>query len=107
MEQTVAALTSESTAAWSFPARLLLAQSYCALGRIEPGAKMVAELRTRFGRHLALFEPQLRLTEAWLAAAQGNVSAAIEFALHAGPHRQKIRAAGDRTVRPARRDPLR
>jgi hypothetical protein len=43
----------------------------------------VAELRTRFGRHLALFEPQLRLTEAWLAAAQGNVSAAIEFALDA------------------------
>ena len=81
MEQTVAALTSESTAAWSFPARLLLAQSYCALGRIDSGAKMVAELRTRFGRHLALFEPQLRLTEAWLAAAQGNVSAAIEFAL--------------------------
>jgi DNA-binding NarL/FixJ family response regulator len=81
MEQTVAALTSESTAAWSFPARLLLAQSYCALGRIDAGAKMVAELHTRFGRHLALFEPQLRLTEAWLAAAQGNVSAAIEFAL--------------------------
>ena len=84
MEQTVAAMTSESTAAWSFPARLLLAQSYCALGRTEPGAKMVAELRTRFGRHLALFEPQLRLTEAWLYAAQGNVSAAIERALHAG-----------------------
>ena len=84
MEQTVAALTSESTAAWSFPARLLLAQSYCALGRIEPGAKMVAELRTRYGGHLALFEPWLRLTEAWLAAAQGNVSGAIELALHAG-----------------------
>jgi DNA-binding CsgD family transcriptional regulator len=84
MEQTVAALTSESTAAWSFPARLLLAQSYCALGRIEPGGKIIAELRTRFGRHLALFEPWLRLTEAWLYAAQGNVSGAIELALHAG-----------------------
>jgi len=84
MEQTVAALTSESTAAWSFPARLWLAQSYCVLGRIEPGAKMVAELRTRFGRHLALFEPQLRIAEAWLYAAQGNVSAAIELALDAG-----------------------
>jgi DNA-binding CsgD family transcriptional regulator len=31
-----------------------------------------------------LFEPWLRLTEGWLAAAQGNVSAAIELALHAG-----------------------
>ena len=48
MEQTVAALTSESAASWSFPARLLLAQAYCALGRADAGAKMVAELRTRF-----------------------------------------------------------
>ena len=75
MEQTVAALTSESAASWSFPARLLLAQSYCALGRVEPGAKMVAELRTRFGRHVAVFGPQLRIAESWLAAAEGNVSA--------------------------------
>ena len=83
MEQTVAALTSESAASWSFPARLLLAQSYCALGRVEPGAKMVAELRTRFGRHVALFGPQLRITESWLAAAEGNVSGAIVLALDA------------------------
>jgi DNA-binding NarL/FixJ family response regulator/DNA replicative helicase MCM subunit Mcm2 (Cdc46/Mcm family) len=83
MEQTVAALTSESAAAWSFPARLLLAQSYCALGRVEPGAKMVAELRTRFGRHVALFGPQLRIAESWLAAAEGNVSGAIVLALDA------------------------
>jgi DNA-binding NarL/FixJ family response regulator len=83
MEQTVAALTSESAASWSFPARLLLAQSYCALGRAEPGAKMVAELRTRFGRHVALFGPQLRIAESWLAAAEGNVSGAIVLALDA------------------------
>ena len=37
MEQTVAAL--ESTPAWGFSARLLLAQSYCALGRVELTAK--------------------------------------------------------------------
>jgi len=83
MEQTVAALTSESAASWSFPARLLLAQSYCALGRVEPGAKMVAELCTRFGRHVAVFGPQLRIAESWLAAAQGNVSGAITSALDA------------------------
>jgi len=83
MEQTVAALTAESAASWSFPARLLLAQSYCALGRVEPGAKMVAELRTRFGQHVALFGPQLRIAESWLAAAEGNVSRAIELALDA------------------------
>src|SRR6476659_8795808 len=83
MEQTVAALTAESAASWSFPARLLLAPSSCALGRVEPGAKMVAELRTRFGRHVALFGPQLRIAESWLAAAEGNVSRAIELALDA------------------------
>jgi DNA-binding NarL/FixJ family response regulator len=83
MEQTVAALTSESAASWSFPARLLLAQSYCALGRTEAGAKMVAELRTRSGKHVAVFGPQLRIAEAWLAAAEGNVSVAIELALDA------------------------
>ena len=83
MEQTVAALTSESAASWSFPARLLLAQSYCALGRADAGAKMVAELRTRSGKHVAVFAPQLRIAEAWLAAAEGNVSAAIELALDA------------------------
>jgi hypothetical protein len=83
MEQTVAALTSESAASWSFPARMLLAQSYCVLGRAEAGAKMMAELRTRFGRHVAVFGPQLRIAESWLAAAEGNVSAAIELALDA------------------------
>ncbi|MBS1691370.1 MAG: helix-turn-helix transcriptional regulator [Actinobacteria bacterium] len=83
MEQTVAALTSESAASWSFPARLLLAQAYCALGRAQAGAKMVAELKTRFGRHVAVFGPQLKIAESWLAASEGNVSAAIDLALQA------------------------
>jgi len=95
MEQTVAALTPESRVAWSFPARLLLAQSYCALGRVEPAAKTMAELRSRFGRHVALLEPQLELTEAWLAAAQGNVSAAIEVALHSS---DTARRSGQRAI---------
>lgn len=83
MEQTVAALTAESSASWSFPARLMLAQSYCALGRTEPGAKMMAEVKTRYSRHVAVFGPQLKIAESWLAASEGNVSAAIELALEA------------------------
>ncbi len=84
MEETVAALTAEKAAAsWSFPARLLLAQSYCALGELEAGCKIVAELRGRVGRHVAVFEPQLRIAEAWLAAAGGQVSGAISAALEA------------------------
>jgi hypothetical protein len=84
MEEAVAALTAEKAAAsWSFPARLLLAQSYCALGEVEAGRKIVGELRGRVGRHVAVFEPQLRIAEAWLAAAEGQVSGAISAALEA------------------------
>jgi DNA-binding NarL/FixJ family response regulator len=83
MEEAVAALTAETAASWSFPARLLLAQSYCALGEVEAGRKIVAELRGRVGRHVALFEPQLRIAEAWLAAAGGQLSGAISAALEA------------------------
>jgi DNA-binding NarL/FixJ family response regulator len=95
MEQTVAALTSESAASWSFPARLLLAQSYCVLGRVGPGAKTVAELRTRYGSHVAVFGPQLRIAESWLAAAEGNVSAAIDLALDAA---RRAEESGQRAI---------
>ena len=107
MEQTVAALTSESAASWSFPARLLLAQSYCALGRADAGAKMMAELRTRSGRHVAVFGPQLRIAEAWLAAAEGNVSAAIELALDAARLAAESEADRDRDAGAARRGAVR
>jgi DNA-binding NarL/FixJ family response regulator len=83
MEETVAALAAESAASWSFPAGMLLAQSHCVLGHIDAGAKTVAELRTKVDRHVAVFEPQFRLVEAWLAAAQGHVSGAISRALEA------------------------
>jgi DNA-binding CsgD family transcriptional regulator len=95
MEQTVAALTAESAASWSFPARLLLAQSYCVLGRVDAGTKMVAELRTRSGRHVAVFGPQLRIAESWLAAAEGNVSTAIDLALDAA---RQASASGQRAI---------
>ena len=83
MEETVAALAAESAASWSFPAGMLLAQSHCVLGHIDAGAKTVAELRSKVDRHVAVFEPQFRLVEAWLAAAQGHVSGAISHALAA------------------------
>lgn len=95
MEQTVAALTSDSAAACSFSARLLLAQSYCVLGRVGPGAELMADLLTRFGRHIAVFGPQLRIAEAWLAAAEGNVSAAIELALDAA---DRAHESGQRAI---------
>jgi DNA-binding CsgD family transcriptional regulator len=95
MEETVAALAAESAASWSFPAGMLLAQSHCVLGHVDSGAKTVAELRSRVDRHVAVFEPQFRLVEAWLAAAQGHVSGAISCALEAA---DLAKASGQRAV---------
>jgi DNA-binding CsgD family transcriptional regulator len=95
MEEAVAALAAESAASWSFPAGMLLAQSHCVLGNVEAGAKVVGELRAKVGRHVAVFEPQFRLVEAWLAAAEGHVSAAIARALEAA---DLARDSGQRAV---------
>jgi DNA-binding NarL/FixJ family response regulator len=83
MEETVAALAAESAASWSFPAGMLLAQSHCVLGNVDAGAKTVRELRGKVDRHVAVFEPQFRLVEAWLAAAEGHVSGAASRAVEA------------------------
>jgi DNA-binding NarL/FixJ family response regulator len=95
MEETVAALTAESAASWNFPAGLLLAQSYCALGHIESGTKILAELHRRVGGHVAVFEPELRLAGAWLSSAQGHVSGAISQAIEAA---DLARDSGQRAV---------
>ncbi|MGO8768025.1 LuxR C-terminal-related transcriptional regulator [Mycobacterium sp.] len=94
MEQTVAALTTESAAWWSVP-RMSLAQAYCGLGRAEAAATTIAELHTRPGAHRAVFRPQLRIVEAWLAAAQGNLSGAIAAAIDAA---DLARQSGQRAI---------
>jgi ATP/maltotriose-dependent transcriptional regulator MalT len=95
MEETVAALAAESAASWSFPAGMLLAQSQCVLGNVDAAAKTVSELRGKVGRHVAVFEPQFRLVEAWLAAAEGHVSGAISRAVEAA---DLAKASGQRAV---------
>jgi DNA-binding NarL/FixJ family response regulator len=95
MEETVAALAAESAASWSFPAGMLLAQSHCVLGNVDAGAKTVNELRGKVGRHVAVFEPQFRLVEAWLAAAEGHISGAISHAVEAA---DLAKASGQRAV---------
>jgi DNA-binding CsgD family transcriptional regulator len=94
MEQTVAALTTESAAWWSVP-RMLLAQAYCGLGSAEVAAATIAELHTRSGAHRAVFRPQMRMLEAWLAAAQGNVSGAVAAAIDAA---DLARQCGQRAI---------
>jgi DNA-binding CsgD family transcriptional regulator len=82
MEQTVAALSTESGIWWTVP-RLVLAQAYCALGRADDAATLIAELRMSPDAHHAVWRPQVRIAEAWLAAAQGNVSGAVAAATDA------------------------
>ncbi|HEY9313316.1 LuxR C-terminal-related transcriptional regulator [Williamsia sp.] len=79
-EQSLAALDTTSAAAWSFPGRIILAQSYSALGRDNDALRVLTEARRREGRYVAVFAPQLRITEAWLAAAQGVTGEAISLA---------------------------
>jgi DNA-binding NarL/FixJ family response regulator len=83
MEDTVAVLTSDPAAPWGFPARLMLAQSYAVLGRLAPCGALIAELRSRLGGHVAVLGPQLRVAEAWLAAAQGRIGRGVDWALDA------------------------
>ncbi len=76
-EQSLAALDTTAAAAWGFPARIVLAQSYAGLGRTEDARRVLADARQRAGRYVAVFEPQLLLTAAWVAAAQGVTGAAV------------------------------
>jgi DNA-binding NarL/FixJ family response regulator len=83
IEETFTVMGADSAALWRFPAWVVLAQAYCVVGRTEDATRICAELRTHFGRHVAVLHPQVRLTEAWLHAAQGDVGAAVHASLDA------------------------
>lgn len=83
LEENLAALSGEGAAAWNLPAKLLLAQCYCGLGRDEVAGPLVAELTDGVGRGGGSFAPSVRITEAWLAAAEGHLRAATATAVHA------------------------
>ncbi|HEY5857724.1 MAG TPA: helix-turn-helix transcriptional regulator, partial [Aldersonia sp.] len=76
-EQALAALVGDKSGSWAYPARITLVQAYAALGKVEDAQRALADAQARFGRHVAIFGPQLRLAEAWLAAAEGTVTPAI------------------------------
>lgn len=83
LQENLAALSGEGAVAWNLPAKLLLAQCYCALGLDDPAGALVAELVDEVGRGGGSFVPSVRITEAWLAAAEGHLSAATATAVHA------------------------
>ncbi len=83
LEENLAALSDEGSAAWNLPAKLLLAQCYCGLAMDDAAGPLVAELTDGVGRGGGSFAPSVRITEAWLAAAEGQLSAARGAAVHA------------------------
>ncbi|MBD0322246.1 MAG: helix-turn-helix transcriptional regulator, partial [Aldersonia sp.] len=80
LEQALAALHAKAAASWILPAEILLVQTYAAIGRTGDAAAIYADAQARMGRHVAIFEAQLGLARAWLAAAEGTTSIAIESA---------------------------
>ncbi len=95
LEETLAALSGEAAASWNVPARLLLVQCYCGLGFDQAAAPLVTELRELVSRAATMFEPSVRIAEAWLAAAMGHVSGAVTMALHAA---DLAAASGQRSI---------
>ena len=57
LEETLAALSDETAAAWNIPARLLLAQCYSGMGNEEAANRLIAELRAAVSRGATMFEP--------------------------------------------------
>ena len=80
LAEAVAALSSNSLGAWGYPAKIALVQAYSLLGCVEDAERVRASARERSGRHLVVFDPSMRVAEAWLAAAQGTPVRAVELA---------------------------
>ncbi|WP_054812396.1 helix-turn-helix transcriptional regulator [Nocardia arizonensis] len=91
LEQALAALTTEGAAAWIIPARIRLAEAYCALGRTGEAAESLAEAQRRGGRHSAVYDPQLEIARACHAAAEGMVTAAVDIAVTAADAAERSR----------------
>lgn len=83
LEESLAALHDEAGAAWALPARLLLAQCYCALGMTAQARPLVVELEVAAGPGGRSFGPSMLITRAWLAAAEGHLSGATATAVEA------------------------
>ncbi|MFB7837754.1 LuxR C-terminal-related transcriptional regulator [Nocardia brasiliensis] len=96
---------------WNFPAKILLAQSYTALGHTMKASLILAEFSPFGDRRGAVFSPQVMIAHACLAAAEGSITSAIELAhkaakmaANAGQHAIEAQALhtavrfGDRNV---------
>lgn len=77
LQEATAAITTDSLAAWRFPARMLLAVAYALLGQPGPAREVAALTRSAMQPVVAVFDPSLRIAEGWIAAAEGVRSDAV------------------------------
>ena len=80
IEQTMAALADQDALSWVFPGRILLAQSYAALGDAGASADVLATARQCAGPAVEVFRHMLEIAQAWQYAAAGMVSTATTHA---------------------------
>lgn len=80
LREAVAALTSDVMSAWSFPARIALVTTYAQLGDAAAAKALANKVRGDLRPHIALFDPPLRSSEVWVAAAEGQIAEAISLA---------------------------
>ncbi|HEY5852739.1 MAG TPA: LuxR C-terminal-related transcriptional regulator [Aldersonia sp.] len=81
LEDSIAALSTERSAGmWIYPARIALAKAYAGLGRASDARAVITDADEQRGRHNLVFDPQVRVAEAWCAAAEGTPMRAIEIA---------------------------
>ncbi|MDV7088621.1 helix-turn-helix transcriptional regulator [Rhodococcus opacus] len=101
LEQAIAALNvgdSADASSWSFPAYVSLSHAYAALGRTHEAQGIIDQAIARTGPQVAVFAPQLQMSRAWLAAAKGETSAAVELARSAA---RSAAAAGQLAIEAA------
>ncbi|WP_046316384.1 LuxR family transcriptional regulator [Mycobacterium sp. UM_Kg1] len=80
MEQAIAALAAEASLPWQLPARVLLVRAYAALTNIDEAERVLDATQEHTGPHEALWEPQLMIAKAWLAAGKGGQRSAVDLA---------------------------
>jgi ATP/maltotriose-dependent transcriptional regulator MalT len=79
IEQALAALNAENSLPWRLPGRLLLAHAYAGSGRPDEADRVLAEAAEHSGPSVALFDPQVSIVKAWIAAARGSARRAVEL----------------------------
>jgi DNA-binding NarL/FixJ family response regulator len=91
IEQALAALAAEASLPWRLPARLLLARSYAAVGRIDQAERVLADAKEHSGEYVALHGPHLLLARAAVAAAKTGQRLGIESARSAAESARQSR----------------